>query len=422
MYEELTLPNGVRVVTEKMDSIRSAALGIWIGTGSRQETVKEGGSAHFIEHMLFKGTEKRTAAEIAMETDAMGGQINAFTTKECTAFYARVLDNHVDQALDILFDMLYSSKFAQKDVDTERGVILEEIGMYEDSPDDLCAEKLFAAVYPKSSLGRPILGKGKVLQTFTGEGLKDYQKTHYVGKNTVVSLSGSFDDSVVEEICRRFSTLPAGNVKKITPCTYHPAVVTKRKNTEQNHVILAFEGLHYLHPERFTLQILSSILGGGMSSRLFQEVREKRGLCYSVYSYGAGHEDTGTFNVYTALNREMEKNALETICDVIDEFLLHGASKEEVDRAREQSKANVLMGMESTQARMSHMGRSMLFAGEIMTPPQIIEAYDKVTPEAVLDLARKIFDFSRASISVVGKVAPKEEYTAFLQSRVKSEK
>ncbi|MDF2838838.1 MAG: peptidase [Evtepia sp.] len=415
MYEQMTLPNGVRVVTEQVNSVRSAAIGIWVGTGSRQEKAGEGGAAHFIEHMLFKGTATRSAADIARETDAIGGQINAFTTKECTCFYAKVLDNHVEQVLDILWDMVYCSRFDQKDVETERGVILEEIGMYQDAPDDLCAERLFAAVYQGSSLGRPILGKAATLNKFTGEYLRDYQKRHYWPENTVVSLSGSFPPSVVQEIKTRFSTLESGKAPSYRAAIYQPAVTIKRKTTEQNHLTLAFPGLSYLAPERFTLQLLSSILGGGMSSRLFQEVREKRGLCYSVYSYGAGHEDTGVFNVYTALNREMEKEALSTICTVIEGFVAHGPEQEELDRAREQSKANVLMGLESTQSRMSHMGRSLLFAGEILSPEDIIEAYDSVTRRDVMDLACEIFRFENASLSAVGKVAPKEDYEAFLK-------
>ena len=414
MYELNTLPNGIRVVTERDPSLRSAALGIWVGTGSRHETADQGGAAHFIEHMVFKGTQKRTAAGIAMETDAIGGQINAFTTKECTCFYARVLDSHVEQVLDILWDMVYHSNFDQRDVETERGVILEEIGMYEDTPDDVCSERLFAAVYKGSSLGRPILGKAATLQGFTGEFLRDYQARHYAPENTVVSLAGSFPPSVVEEICARFGTLTPRKTPDYCPAHYAPAVTVRRKATEQNHLTLAFPGLSYLSEQRFALQLLSSILGGGMSSRLFQEVRERRGLCYSVYSYGAGHADTGLFAVYTALNREMEAEALSTIRRVIEDFVSEGPTEEELSRAREQSKANVLMGLEGTQSRMSHMGRSLLFAGEILTPEDIIRAYDSVTREEILSLSRELLRFDRASLSAVGKVGRRDDYQAVL--------
>lgn len=410
MYEVKTLPNGVRLVSERVEGLRSAAIGIWIGTGSRQEKAAEGGAAHFIEHMLFKGTARRSAVDIARETDAIGGQINAFTTKECTCFYARVLDNHVEQVLDILYDMVYHSRFDESDTELERGVILEEIGMYQDTPDDLCAERLFAAVYPGSSLARPILGKPATLKKLTGAALRDYRASHYLPENTVVSISGSFPDSIRSDIVDRFSSLAPGKATPYRPATYKPALTLKRKATEQNHLTLAFPGLSYLSPRRFSLQLLSSILGGGMSSRLFQELREKRGLCYSVYSYGAGHEDTGLFNIYVALGRETEAEALRSIREVVEGFVQTGADADELERAREQSKANVLMGLESTQSRMSHMGRSLLFAGEILTPEDIISAYDAVTQESVLSLAQELFRFEEASLSAVGKVADRESY------------
>lgn len=414
MYEQITLPNGVRIVAEPLSSVRSVSIGIWVGTGSRQEKEKESGAAHFIEHMLFKGTENRNASDIARETDAIGGQINAFTTKECTCYYARVLDNHGIKVLDILWNMVYNSKFDQKEVELERSVILEEIGMYQDTPDDLCAECLFSAVYKGSSLGRPILGKASTLQNFTGDFLRDYQKRHYCTDNTVVSLAGSFSKELVDEIVKRFSTLPPSKAPSYRGANYKGAITVKRKATEQNHFILVFPGLSYRSEKRFFLQLLSFILGGGMSSRLFQEIREKRGLCYSIYSYGAGHEDTGIFNVYTAVNRETEKEALETVRAIIHEFVEDGPTEEELNRAREQSKANVLMGLESTQSRMSHIGRSLLFSGNILSPQDIISAYDAVTRDDVMSLAREIFRFPDVSLSAVGKVAGREVYQELL--------
>lgn len=409
-----TLPNGVRIVTEKIDTVRSAALGIWVAGGSREETPQESGAAHFIEHMLFKGTEHRSAADIARETDAIGGQMNAFTTKECTCFYGRVLDDHLPQALDILWDMVYCSCFTQEAVETERGVIQEEIDMYEDTPDDLCAEKLFAEIFRGSSLARPILGSKESLAPMTGEFLKAYHRRHYRADNTVVALTGSFTEEILEDLRRRFSGLEAGSVPAVEQAVYAPAFVTTHKPIEQNHLILAFPGLTYGSPRRFALQLLSAILGGGVSSRLFQTVREQQGLCYSIYSYGAGHQDAGVFCVYTALNRETEGTALETIRRVIDRFLEEGPDQEELDRAREQSKANVIMGLESTHALMSHAGRSLLFLGQILSPEEIIAAYDAVTREDVMELAREIFRWDQVSLSAVGQVRPVEEYKKIL--------
>ena len=415
MTEIETLPNGVRLVTEAIDTVRSAALGVWVAGGSREETDGESGAAHFIEHMLFKGTESRTAADIARETDAIGGQINAFTTKECTCFYGHVLDEHLPRALDLLWDMVFRSRFDQEAVETERGVILEEIDMYEDTPDDLCSEKLFEAVYAGSALARPILGRGETLETMTGDFLRAFHRQHYRGDGIVVALAGSFSREVLDELRRRFSTLPGGRSCSGGPAAYRPAVVVTKKPIEQNHLILAFPGLTYDSPRRFALQLLSSVLGGGVSSRLFQQVREQQGLCYSIYSFGAGHADTGVFCIYTALNRETERQALTTICQVVREFLEEGPSDEELERVREQSKANVVMGLESTQSRMSHIGRSLLFTGEILTAQQIIDAYNAVTRQEVMDLAREIFRWDRASLSAVGQVRTSEEYQTFLK-------
>lgn len=417
-----TLPNGVRIVTESIPTVRSAALGIWVGGGSREEAPSESGAAHFIEHMLFKGTSRRSAQDIARETDAIGGQMNAFTTKECTCFYGRVLDDHLPKALDILWDMVYNSSFAQAAVETERGVILEEIDMYEDTPDDLCAEKLFGAVFQGSSLSRPILGAPETLETMTGDFLKEYHRRHYRGDNTVVALAGSFTPAVLEDLRRRFAALPGGQKQPVEPAVYTPSFVATAKPIEQNHLTLAFPGLDYNSPKRFALQLLSSILGGGVSSRLFQQVREQQGLCYSIYSYGAGHADTGVFCIYTALNKETEEKALTTIRRVVDQLREEGPTAEELERAREQSKANVVMGMESTQAHMSHAGRSLLFSGEILSPEEIIAAYDAVTHADVVALAREIFRWDQASLSAVGQVRPAEEYRKLILGQPETKK
>ncbi|MBM6926805.1 M16 family metallopeptidase [Pseudoflavonifractor phocaeensis] len=413
-YQKLTLPNGVRVLTEQVPGVRSAALGIWVGTGSRHEKPGENGAAHFIEHMLFKGTQTRSAAQLAAEMDAIGGQVNAFTTKECTCFYARVLDSHLPQAADILCDMFFHSKFDDSDVDTERGVILEEIGMYEDNPEDLCAERLAGAVFKGSPLARPILGRQPILESMNGPWLKEYMRTHYGPRRVVVTLAGRFTQKDVDDLTARFSHLEPQPPLKTRPAAYRPGITVKKKAIEQNHLTLAFPGLSFSDPRRFTLQLLSSVLGGGMSSRLFQQVRERRGLCYSIYSYGTCHDDTGYFGVYTALGKETEGQALDTILAVIREVTDHGVTQEELDRAREQSKANVLMGLESTQAHMSSLGRGELMVGRVLDEEEIIAAYDAVTREDVRVLAGELLDLSHASLSAVGRVGKAEDYQRLL--------
>ncbi len=414
-YQLITLPNGVRIATERMPGVRSAALGIWVATGSREEKAGESGAAHFIEHMLFKGTSTCSAAELARRMDAIGGQINAFTTKENTCFHARCLDTHLMDALGILCDMFFDSKFAEEDVETERGVILEEIGMYADDPSDLVSERLFAAVFHGASLGRPILGKKATLDKMTGAWLKDYKERHYTADRVVVTLAGSFDDAVVEEIKTRFSAMSPGKPQRLKPVTVQDSITVKRKATEQNHLLVAFPSLTDRDPRKYQMQLLSSILGGGMSSRLFQQVREKNGLCYSVYTFGTSHEDVGLFSVYTALNREQEPKAIACIRDVLTEFLQNGPTEEELALVREQSKANVLMGLEATSSRMSHLARCLLREGKFLTPDDIIAAYDAVTVEQVLRLARETFDFTHVSFSAVGRVADPDAYAAMLR-------
>lgn len=416
MYQIQTLENGLRIVTCPMEGYRSAALGIWVGAGSRQESAKDSGATHFIEHMVFKGTQRRTAEDLAQEMDAIGGQVNAFTTKECTCFHARCLDSHLPQVTDLLTDMFFHSKFDEKDVEVERGVILEEIGMYQDNPEDLTAELLYDRVYPKQALARPILGTKKSLTGMTGTFLKDYMAAHYLPGDIVLSLAGSFTQADVDRLVADFGGLTGEKNPPPEGVDYVPAIAVKKKTTEQNHLTLAFPSIPYGSEERYVLQLLSTALGAGMSSRLFQKVREELGLCYSVYSYGSAHADTGLFCIYTALGKDTEEQALRTILEVVRRVVDEGMTQKELDRAREQSKANVLMGLESSQSWMSHMGRSLLLTGSITTPDEMLERYDAVTGEQVKDLARRIFDFSRMSLSAVGRVKTAEEYQALFRS------
>lgn len=413
-YQMKTLPNGVRILSEHIPGLSSAALGIWVATGSRDERSTESGAAHFIEHMLFKGTNTLSAADLAARMDAIGGQVNAFTSKELTCFHARALNSHLPEALDILCSMFFDSKFAEEDVQLERGVVLEEIGMYQDDPADVVYERFSSAVYKGSPLARPILGKRSTLEKMTGEWLKDYKNTHYLPSKVVVCVAGSFDDSILTEIESRFSGMTPGTLPRAKKATYQPALTLKRKSTEQNHLVVGFPGIVTADSRRFTMQLLSSILGGGMSSRLFQEIREQRGLCYSIYTSGSCYEDTGSFTIYTALNKETEMQALSAIHDVVNRFTQEGVSAEELNRVREMSKASVLMGMESNTAHMNHMARSVLSDMPILTPEEIIAGYDAVTPEDVLSLARETFLWEQLGFSAVGKVAREEEYRSQL--------
>lgn len=414
MYQQIILPNGARLLTQHLPQAQSAALGFFVGVGSRHEAPSENGAAHFIEHMLFKGTARRSAGQLARDMDAIGGQVNAYTTKEHTCFYARTLGSHLDRGLDILSDMLFHSRFAQEDVDLERGVILEEIDMYEDTPEDLVAERLSAAVYKGSALARPILGRQSTLTHMTGEWLARWQKEHYHAGNLVASLAGSFTDRQVQSLTDLLSSLEPGEPSSITPVSYRPAVTAKKKAIEQNHLILAFPAPNYLDERRQQVALLNALLGGGCSSRLFQQLREQRGLCYTVYSYVADHEDTGLLGVYVGLNQEQERAALDLARNVVADLADHGPTQEEVDRVREQAKANLLMGTESVQARMSHLGGSALLYGKIRETEELVALYDAVTREQLRDLAGDLFSMDQASLSAVGRVSPAREYAAWL--------
>jgi predicted Zn-dependent peptidase len=410
MYEKIVLPNGVRLLHEHIPHVRSVSLGIWVGTGSRYEDARMSGASHFIEHMLFKGTETRTAEELASVMDAIGGQTNAFTTKECTCFHGRVLDTHLPQLSDVLRDMFFQSKFDENDIVNERGVILEEIDMYQDTPEDLASERLSSAVFKGFSLARPILGKKSTLDAMTGDALRQYKAEHYRPDSLVVAVSGSYKPEDIARLTETFATMPSGGRNSFRTASYSPMFTAKRKNLEQNHLSIAFPGIAVTDNSRFALQLLCDILGGGMSSRLFQTVRERRGLCYTIYSYGTSYIDTGLFSIYTALGRETEREAIRVIIDEIKRFKEAGVTPEELRRAREQVKANVLMGLESTSIRMNRLGRNELYFGCVPEPEEIIGRYDAVTADDIQKLSEQYLDLSRISFSAVGKVENADKY------------
>ncbi|MBQ3861602.1 MAG: insulinase family protein, partial [Clostridia bacterium] len=359
MYELITFPNGVRLALERVSSVRSASVGIWVGVGSRLEGRGEEGSAHFIEHMLFKGTGKSSAARLAERMDAIGGQINAFTSRESTCFYARVLDTHLREAVDILTEMFFDSLFDEAETTNERGVILEEIDMYRDTPEDLVVEQLLTRCFP-GRLGKPVLGSPSSLRSMTGGSLRAFKEREYTPDRIVISLCGSFDDTVTDQIRERFSSMSTSEHPARRSSRYTPSCVLKRKSTEQNHFCLMWPGLPADNEKRFAWQIMSMILGGGMSSRLFQKVREENGLCYSIGSFTSSFSDTGMFGISTAVGRDTEEKALTLIRSEIDRFRDDGIEQSELDRARELIKSGVILSLESTASRMNRLGSSVL--------------------------------------------------------------
>ncbi len=414
MYEKITLPSGVRLLFEEIPYVSSAAVGIWVGSGSRHEPDVLGGISHAIEHMVFKGTHTHSAAQIAARMDAIGGQVNAFTTKECTCFYVRALHTHLPEALDVLTDIFFSPRMEETDWQNERKVILEEIDMYEDTPEDLVSERLFSSVFHGNRLAQPILGTPDSLEGMSAADLAGYMRENYRPTEVVVAMSGKFSQADKDYLIERFSALE-GQARSAPPrASFRPGFTVKKKKIEQNHLCLAFPSLSFRDGRRYVLQTLTAMLGGGMSSRLFQTVREDRGLCYSVYSFGAAHEEVGLFGIYTALSPEAEEEALPLILDVVRRFVNEGPTSDELERAREQAKANVLMGLESTSARMNHLARNELLIGTIPTPEEIIAGYDAVTRAQVMALSEEIFRMDQIAFSAVGKVGPAARYRALL--------
>ncbi|MCL2563394.1 MAG: insulinase family protein [Oscillospiraceae bacterium] len=416
MVEKITLPNGARIVCEHIPHVRSVSFGLWLGVGSRFETPELSGASHFIEHMLFKGTETRTAIELAEEMDQLGGQTNAFTTKECTCFYTRVLDTKLRHAVDLLTDMLFRSRFRDADIDAERGVISEEIDMYEDAPESLVDEMLLEAVFAPGKLAQPILGTKDSLAGLTRDGLLTYKAAHYTPERLVIALSGNFSAADIDHIRAIFERMPPGTPVSPEQAVYTPAMTFREKAIEQNHLCLLLPGLSINDENRYAGQLLQNILGGNWSSRLYQTVREQHGLCYSIYSFGTSYQDCGVLGVYTALGAETEEKALTLITNILRDLRDKGVTAGELDRAGDQVKSNVLMSLESTSARMNSLGKSELYRGHIPTPEEIIARYDAVTCEGVLTLAQQLIDFDRLSFSAVGPTVNEARYRNLLSS------
>lgn len=413
MHEVIELNNGVKVIYEHMPAVRSASVGVFVGVGSRFEKPGESGSSHYIEHMLFKSTAKHSAEELAYITDGIGGHLNAYTTREQTCFYARVLDTHLDTAIELLSEMFFDCAFNEDETNSERGVILEEIGMYEDTPDDSCYEKLMKKSF-RGALGRPVLGTPGTLSKMTGASLREYKEKHYTAGNIVVSLCGSFDDSHLRLIEKEFGRLPASKRSKAVGANYTKNISVRRKKTEQNQFCIVFPSNATGDDDRFAMNLLSTALGGGVSSRLFQNIREKHGLCYSIYTFQSNFSDTGLLTVAAGVSRDTEMKTLRLVRDELTRFAEDGVTREELDRARQQALSSLYMGLESTASRMLKLGTSMTGLGTCLPTDEVAGRYESVTEDDILRLARDRIDFSKLSLSVLGKAGSPEEYAEAL--------
>lgn len=415
MFEKHTLPNGLRIVAEPMESVRSVTVGIWIKSGSRFENLSQQGISHLLEHMLFKGTDSRTAQDIAEEIDSIGGHINAFTSKEYTCIYIKVIDSHFETALAILADMFFNSKFDQEDLEKEKQVIFEELKMYEDTPDEYVHDLLIQSCYGEHELAHNILGDRESVSNLSSEALINHHKRYFTPEKTVISVSGNVSmDNVVETATKYFGSFVNINNNDNHPLrgpSYYTDSIVKGKDTEQVHFCLAFPGLSVENSQLYHLGLLNNILGGSMSSKFFQEIREKRGLCYSVYSYYLNFTDSGLFVIYAGFSQDNFNETYDLIWSILDEIKQGSITDEELNRSKEQVKGNILMGLESTSNRMARLGRDELLKGEILTYEQIIEKIENITKEDLLKLAQDLFQKNQMSSAVIGPMSEEEVHS-----------
>jgi predicted Zn-dependent peptidase len=404
--------SGLRVVTERMQGVRSVALGVWVLAGSRDEAPRISGSSHFLEHLLFKGTRMRSARDIAEAFDAVGGDVNAFTAKEYTCFYARVLDRDLPMAVEVLCDMLQNSVIRATDIDAERQVILEEINMHEDTPDDLVHDLFQETLWPEHPLGRPILGTTRSIEAAGRDQIKRFYKKHYVPGSFVVVAAGSLHhDRLLEQVRARMDTgeirtdedgPSAWNLRSAgrAPSPSGERLV-KRRKTEQAHIVVGTNGLSRNDPDRFAFGIVNAALGGGMSSRLFQEIREKRGLAYSVYSYHTMYTEAGLFSVYAGTTPARAEQVLQLVGHELEDLARGGLKPDEFERAKGHVKGSIVLSLEDPGGRMSRLGKSEISHGEILTVDQTLRRIEAVTIEDARRAAARVLSQPK-TLTVLG--------------------
>lgn len=408
MYRKIVLDNGLRVVTERIPTLKSVTLGVWVNVGSRDEGKGEEGLSHFIEHMFFKGTRKRSAAQISREIDALGGEMNAFTTRETTTFYVKVLDQQLKPALALLSDVFHNSRFDAVEVEKEKQVVLEEIRMVQDDPEDLVQELHAAQMLKRHPLGRPILGEPATIQGLSREHLLRYLEAHYRPHQTVVAVAGNFDfNELVALLQKSFGSVrcAGGSWLNRWPSDVSGGFLVRRKPLEQAHLCLGLKGLALGHKDRYAAHALNAALGGSVSSRLFQEVREKRGLAYTIYSYLSSFSDGGTLTVYAATRPREGARVIELVCKEIRRLRTTGVGRKELERTKNQMKGSLMLSLESSHSRMSKLAKDELYQGRHTSLGEILEEIDRVSGEQVLRLSRELFDLSRLSLAALGPIS-----------------
>lgn len=402
MYKTYYLKNGICLIYEKMPYLKSVSVGVWVKSGSMYERKEESGISHFIEHMLFKGTKKRSARDIAEEMDFAGGQINAYTARECTCYYTKTLEDNLELSIDILSDMYYNSSFSPQDIELERGVIIEEINMYEDSPEDVALDEVARLMWDKNALGYRISGTVESVEGITRDMMLDYLKRRYTPKNTVISVAGSFDEDKLIYLCEKYFSFLQSETEFSLPEVYFVSGEwVRKKDIEQAHLSIAYDAFDHYSDRKYSVSLLNNILGGSMSSRLFQSVRENHGLCYSIYSYTGSFPTAGMFGIYAGLNTQMLDDARDMIDKEIENICKKPVSDYELDKARSQLKCAIVMSRESSSSRMSENGRTQILLGKARTDEELLEKVFEVTPKDILRDANEIFHSGKRAIFIL---------------------
>ncbi len=402
------LENKIRVVMEPMENYRSVSIGVWVQAGSGDETRENNGIAHVTEHMVFKGTKTRSAREIADAMTGIGDHLDAYTSKECTCFYTRTLGEYAYEALDIMGDMLMNARLDPEDMKKELGIILDEIDMYSDDADELCHELLQKEVWGDHPLGYIISGEKEIVRNFTPKDVKKFMRQYYTGRHLLISVAGNFQpEPMLEHIQKLFETVPAGESLPLSDVPiYRPAMVCVHKDIEQMHLDLAFEGISCAHPDRYVLSVVNSILGGNGNSRLFQEVREDKGLAYTVYSYGSSFKHCGLFQVYAAMAPEQTPQVLEAVFKAIDRMCREPVGEDELALTKRQIRTELYMAAESTHDRMESNAKAWLYDEEPETIEETVAHVEAITAEDVSAFMKKYIHLDKMGMALVGNFAP----------------
>jgi len=403
------LDNGLVVITDTMPSVETVSLGVWVNAGTRHETPEINGISHLLEHMAFKGTKRRSAQRIAEEVEAVGGNLNAYTSRDHTAYYAKVLKEDVELGVDILADILLHSSLDPVELAREQAVVLQEIAQAVDTPDDIIFDHMQATAFPAQAMGRPVLGTADLVRSFTRDTVARYMRNHYGSETMILAAAGNLDHDVVVRMAQRhFAGIERAQPAHEERARYKGGDYREERDLEQVHLVLGFDGVAYEDPDFYAMAVLSGLLGGGMSSRLFQEVRERRGLAYSVYSYPSSFSDSGLFTIYAGTGPDESAEVMPVICEEVRK-VAQAVSLEEVRRSRAQIKAGILMGLESTNSRCEQLARQLMVHGRIQSVEEVVAKIDAVDQEAVLRVANRLFR-TAPTVAAIGPLAKVANY------------